>query len=99
MTVYVDKPLHRFGRMVMCHMMADTLEELHAMADLIGVDRRHFQPESSPHYDICKQKRAIAVGAGAKEVDRRGTVAVIRKLRAKRQQAATRNKKSALGET
>ena len=43
--------------MKMCHMLADTLDELHAMADRIGVARRHFQTDSSaPHYDICKSK-------------------------------------------
>lgn len=82
MTVYVDKPQHRLGRMIMCHMVADTLDELHKMADLIGVDRKHFQAvASTPHYDICKQKRAIAVGAGAVEVDRRGMAAQLKRLR------------------
>jgi hypothetical protein len=81
-TVYVDNPLARLGRMVMCHMVADTEAELHAMAKLIGVDRKHYQADAStPHYDICKQMRAIAVGAGAVEVNRRGMVAVIRRLR------------------
>lgn len=89
MSVYVDKPQHRLGRMVMCHMMADTLKELHAMADLIGVERRHFQPKSSPHYDICKQRRAIAVGAGAIEVDRHQLVAIIRRLRNESQPGST----------
>jgi hypothetical protein len=85
-TVYVDKSLYRVGRMVMCHMLADTIDELHRMADLIGVDRKHFQGDAStPHYDVCKQKRAIAVGAGAIEVDRRGTVNVIRRLREQKQ--------------
>lgn len=57
MPVYVDNSSHRFGRMVMCHMLADSPDELHAMADRIGVARRHFQGDAStPHYDICKAK-------------------------------------------
>ena len=79
MSVYVDNPLHRLGRMVMCHMLADTLDELHTMADKIGVARRHFQANAStPHYDICKSKRALAVRHGAIEVDRHRVVEIIR---------------------
>jgi hypothetical protein len=32
MTVYVDEAQHPFGRMMMCHMMADTTAELLAGA-------------------------------------------------------------------
>ena len=46
MTVYVDDVRHDFGRMVMCHMWADTLDELLAMADHIGVARRCFERRS-----------------------------------------------------
>lgn len=83
MSVYVDAPRHALGRMVMCHMLADTPEELHAMADTIGVARRWYQKDAStPHYDIAKSKRALAVAAGAVEVDARGIVAVIKRIRA-----------------
>ena len=41
--VYVDDYNAPYGRMTMCHMMADTLEELHAMADKIGIARKWFQ--------------------------------------------------------
>ncbi|MCB5201668.1 DUF4031 domain-containing protein [Neorhizobium sp. T786] len=71
MTVYVDPPGYRIGRLIMCHMAADTLAELHATADFLGV-RRWFQDKpGAPHYDICKRNRARAIAAGAVEVNRR----------------------------
>lgn len=66
MSVYVDDFRGEFGRMVMCHMVADTEAELHAMADRIGVARRWYQGD---HYDICLSKRALAVKHGAQEVE------------------------------
>lgn len=69
MSVYVDNSIYPYGRMMMCHMVADSVEELHEMADKIGVNRKWFQSKSKyKHYDICKAKRALAVGFGAKEV-------------------------------
>jgi hypothetical protein len=82
MGTYVDDPIWPLGRMLMCHLVADTLEELHEMADKVGVARRHFQNGSSfPHYDICKAKREIAVSHGAKPVTRRELVVVMRRFR------------------
>lgn len=71
MTVYVDDMRAQYGRLVMCHMLADTDDELHAMAARIGVARRWWQsPEktSGSHYDIALSKRAMAVQAGAVEI-------------------------------
>jgi hypothetical protein len=74
--VYVDAPVHAYGRMIMCHMVSPDLDALHAMADLIGVQRKWFQDPltmpavSAPHYDIAKVKRALAVEAGAREIDK-----------------------------
>lgn len=85
MSIYVDKAIYGYGRMVMCHMVADSPEELHAMADQIGVARRWFQapPKASFwHYDVCKSKRALAVEAGAVECDRNTFVAALRRIRA-----------------
>lgn len=75
MPVYVDEAKHRFRRMIMCHMTADSLDELHAMADAIGIRRKWFQRRSVyPHYDICKHKRGLAVRLGAVEVTSRELV-------------------------
>lgn len=81
MSVYVDRAENPFGRMKMCHMVADSIQELHEFAALIGLRPEWFQPLSSPHYDLSKSKRAEAVRNGAIEVDRRGIVEVIRRQR------------------
>jgi hypothetical protein len=74
MTVYIDdmstRPLGRFGRMKMSHMIADTDDELDAMAARIGVARKWHQgpPRHDSHYDVALSKRALAVAAGAVEI-------------------------------
>ena len=70
MTVYVDDMRCPYGQMVMCHMIADTDAELHAMATKIGVSHRWHQrpPAHDSHYDICLSKRALAVKAGAVQI-------------------------------
>ena len=77
MTVYVGPSIYPYGRMVMCHMVADDLDALHSMAERIGV-RRWFQKGSRPHYDISKSKRELAVYFGAVETDERRIVEVAR---------------------
>lgn len=70
MAVYVDDMKAKYGRMVMCHMIADTTEELLAMADKIGVHRRWIQRAGTPyeHFDVALSSRAKAVEAGAIEI-------------------------------
>lgn len=84
MAVYVDDMEASLGRMVMCHMLADTTEELLAMADKIGVQRKWIQKAGThqEHFDIAKSKRALAVQLGAVEIDRAGLVEILRKRRA-----------------
>jgi hypothetical protein len=82
MAVYVDNMRAAFGRMVMCHMWADTRDELFEMADRIGVARKWFQRPANvglpgmdaswEHFDIAMSKRALAVKAGAVETDKYG---------------------------
>lgn len=65
MAVYVDNMEAKFGRLIMCHMIADSDEELRAMADKIGVKQRWHQGD---HFDICLSKRALAIHHGAIEI-------------------------------
>lgn len=82
MTVFVDSARNALGRMKMCHMIADTLEELHEMAEKIGMQRSWFQGEASfPHYDVSLTRRGKAVRLGAVELERRGMALKIRELR------------------
>jgi hypothetical protein len=87
MAVYVDSMKAAFGRMVMCHMLADTTAELLDMARKIGVDAKWIQYGGThrEHFDVCLAKRKRAVELGAKEVDMRQVGEL---LRARRQQAS-----------
>lgn len=78
MTVYVDDMRAKVGRLVCCHMVADTLEELHAMADAIDLPRRYLDGD---HYDPCLAKRARAVALGAVEITRREAVRIRARMR------------------
>ena len=76
--VYVDNMKAKFGRMVMCHMIADEDGELRAMALKIGVAQRWHQGD---HFDVSLGCRAKAVAAGAIEVTQRqlGSMVAIRR--------------------
>lgn len=84
MTVYVDNMRAAYGRMKMCHMIADSTDELYAMVDRIGVDRKWIQKAgtSHEHFDIAQTKRALAVQNGAVEVTMMELGRIIRKRRA-----------------
>ena len=70
MSVYVDDQRNDFGRLRMCHMIADTTYELLKMVDAIGIDRKWIQKPGTykEHFDICISKRKLAVLAGAVEL-------------------------------
>ena len=70
MSVYIDNFNAQYSRMKMCHMIADTTEELLAMADKIGVARKWIQKAGTyhEHFDVCQSKKALALSFGAKEI-------------------------------
>ena len=92
MTVYVDDVRLPYGSMIMCHMWAsrivdglyiDAVDELLAMADTIGVQRKWIQGHptlsfgkhrsaSWVHFDVSIGKKARALDAGAVLTDRYG---------------------------
>lgn len=85
MSVYVDDMRTPLGRMVMCHMLADSTEELMAMADRIGLNRLWLQKAGTPmeHFDVSLQKRGAAVAAGAVQIGMHETGEIIRRKRDK----------------
>ena len=84
MSVYVDGAKNKYGRMIMSHMLADTLPELLDMAEKIGVQRKWLQWDSRrtiPHFDICQSKRVLALRYGAIAIGNKNVVEIIRSWR------------------
>ena len=74
MTVYVDTMQAPFRGMLMCHMIADTEDELHAMAAVIGMPREKYQGD---HYDIPMDMKARAIRNGAREITMRELASMV----------------------
>jgi hypothetical protein len=78
MPVYVDPlmacvPNKQWPWNRSCHMVADTLEELHAFAEALGLKRAWFQSAERhklAHYDLTIGRREKAVRKGAIELSR-----------------------------
>ena len=71
MSVYVDDAVTLWRGRRWAHLMADTLDELHAMAERLGVPRRAFQDKrSGAHYDLTEELRGQAVRLGAVAISR-----------------------------
>ncbi len=69
--VYIDNFNAPYGDMIMCHMIADTTEELLEMVDTIRVQRKWIQDAGTgrEHFDICLSKKKLALKHGAIEVE------------------------------
>lgn len=83
MTVYVDDERIVWRGRQWCHLVADSLDELHAFAQRLGLKRAWFQGNATyPHYDVTVAVRAKALQQGALPSDRATTVACFKKLKA-----------------
>lgn len=79
MTVYVDDAVHPWRGHRWAHLMADTLEELHAMAARLGIPRRAFQNKTSgAHYDVTAETRELAIAYGAMPISRHTDRALVK---------------------
>jgi hypothetical protein len=66
-----------------CHLLADTPDELHAMADALAMPRRFFQDHPWRwHYDLPAHLRDQAVHLGAVELTTREVATMLRARRA-----------------
>lgn len=79
--VYIDDAYKQYKGYTMCHLVADTEEELHNFALTIGLKREWYQckPNKIPHYDVSLLKRALAVQRGAKEITQKQLIKIAKK--------------------
>jgi hypothetical protein len=86
MTVYVDAAVWERWERRWCHLLADDLDELHAFAATLGIERRRFQTKPRrpwvDHYDIDEDRRATAIALGAIAITRREVCELIARRRA-----------------
>lgn len=70
MAVYVDDAMIPFKGMLMNHMLADTREELLAMATALETSHIWLQKAGTykEHFDICEKRRAKAIELGAVKI-------------------------------
>ena len=71
MSVYVDDAVSLWRGHRWAHLMADSLDELHAFAQRLGLQRERFQNRTSgAHYDVTAELRELAIGLGAHPISR-----------------------------
>jgi hypothetical protein len=91
LAVYVDGALWRWQGLRWCHLMADDVDELHRFAAQLGLQRISYQgppKTSAPHYDLTAFERSRALSLGAVSCSREDIVAVLHRVRPKRDRAA-----------
>ena len=82
MAVYVDNECIPWKGTYWCHLVADSLLELHEFARLLGLRRSWFQEHSVyPHYDVTVRVRDKALLLGASIGDRRIIISRAKQLK------------------
>lgn len=87
---YVDSEEILWRGKLWCHLVADSLDELHAFAAKLGLRRTWFQSSGYPHYDVTVPMRARALKLGAVDADRETIADRCKRLKVElRQQSQT----------
>lgn len=82
MTVYVDHARLSWRGRSWCHLVADSVAELHAFAAELGLRKEWFQERTMyPHYDVTVSVQRRALALGAQMGDKRTIVACAKRLR------------------
>lgn len=90
MAVYVDEAIWAWQGRKWCHLLADSIDELHRFAAALGLHRTSYQgppKTSAPHYDLTSYEQRRAIALGARLCDRAAIVTVARRVRLRRQPA------------
>jgi len=86
-SVYVDEPFIESRGKRWAHLTADSAEELHAFAALLGLLRQSFQTTPGKpwkdHYDVTESTRELAIRMGA--IAESSEAGVERRRKARRQ--------------
>jgi hypothetical protein len=82
MAIYVDNARVKWRGRLWCHLVADSIEELHDFAQRLGLQKNWFQHAASyPHYDVTLETRQIALSMGAIEGSRTEIITCARMLK------------------
>lgn len=87
MAVYVDElnvcvKSRKWPYSHSCHLVADSVAELHYFAGRMMLKPSWFQDQSVlPHYDLTKGRRMLAIKLGALEIDRESLGELMKKNR------------------
>ena len=83
MAIYVDNECIPWKGTLWCHLVADTLSEVHEFARQLGLRRSWFQERSVyPHYDVTVSVRDKALALGASIGDRSTIITCAKQLKA-----------------
>lgn len=82
MAVYVDDSRLTWRGKNWCHLVADSIDELHAFAARLGLKKEWFQERTMyPHYDVTVNVKARALTMGACPGDKRTIITCAKRLR------------------
>ena len=78
--IYIDKAFIPYRGMKMCHMLADSSNELLSFSEQIGLKKTWLQYKNTykEHFDISEPYRKIAIEKGAIVVERRQIALILK---------------------